>query len=158
MIGPSAALSDLMRAPRTVPCDATIAEAAILMQNWHVGALVLVDEERRPVGLVTDRDLALGAILRELDPGATEVSECASRPLVTIHRNATSAAATRTMREHRIRRLAVLDDAGGLCGVLTLDDVLEHLGTLTSGLASTIRHEVALESEAVRTCTKLGPE
>ena len=158
MIGPSAALSDLMWAPRTAPCDATIAEAVILMQNWHVGALVLVDEERRPVGLVTDRDLALGAILRELDPGATEVSECASRPLVTIHHDATTAAATRTMRKHRVRRLAVIDHAGELCGVVTLDDVLDHLGTLTSRLASTIRREVARESEAVRKDTKLGPE
>lgn len=151
-------LSGLMREPRTAPCDATIAEAAILMQNWHVGALVLLDENGAPSGLVTDRDLALGSILRELDPGTAKVVECARQPLITVQSNASIASVTGKMREHQVRRLGVLDDDGALCGVLTLDAVLGHLGTLADGLASAIHHEVELEAESVRTTTAFGPE
>jgi CBS domain-containing protein len=158
MSSPGAGLSDLMRAPRTAPRDATIAEAAILMQNWHVGALVLVDEKRKPSGLVTDRDLALGSILRELDPGTAKVEECARQPLITIPINMSIASAAGKMREHQVRRLGVLDDDGALCGVLTLDAILGHLGSLAAGLAGAIHHEIELEAESVRTPTAFGAE
>lgn len=97
-------IRDVMHEPvQTCSSATTLTEAARRMTVAEVGALVVVDEQQRPVGVVTDRDLALrGVVTAGVDD---DVFEAAS-----------------TMAARGVRRLAVLD-AGRLAGVISLDDL-----------------------------------
>src|SRR5207253_7823165 len=64
------------------PPETPVQEVAALMRDRNVGSVVLVDDSGRPVGMVTDRDLAVGVLAEAGDPGAA-VASCATSPVVT---------------------------------------------------------------------------
>lgn len=100
--------------------------AAQLMRKHHVGALVVVDavEKARPVGIVTDRDLVLALMAEGLDPALFTVGDIMSTALVTADPDTDVLDAVALMRDHRLRRLIVVDTTGLLVGIVSLDDVL----------------------------------
>jgi CBS domain-containing protein len=100
--------------------------AAQLMRKHHVGALVVVDavEKARPVGIVTDRDLVLALMAEGLDPALFTVGDIMSTALVTARPDTDVLDAVALMRDHRLRRLVVVDATGLLVGIVSLDDVL----------------------------------
>lgn len=106
-------------------------EAARLMRRFHVGDVVIVREnaERRvPVGIVTDRDLALEVLALEIDPDSVEVGDLlTSNRLITARADEDLEAALERMRNHGVRRLPVVDAGGTLIGILSTDDALEFL-------------------------------
>jgi CBS domain-containing protein len=103
--------------------------AAQLMRKHHVGALVVVDaaEQTRPVGIVTDRDLVLGLMAEGLDPALFTVGDIMSTDLVVARPEMDALDAVALMRERRLHRIIVVDDAGRLVGIATVDDVLAVL-------------------------------
>jgi CBS domain-containing protein len=101
----------------------SLASVAHTMDEHNVGAVV-VAEHHRPVGIVTDRDLALGA--RGLRP-QTPVARVMAAPGETIGVGDGAFQATQTMRKRNVRRLAVVDDTGDLAGIVTLNDLLRLL-------------------------------
>ncbi len=130
--------------------NTTIAEAARLMRRRHVGDLVILaeDEERRPVGLVTDRDLVLEILAEGVDPESITVADVMTRSLETIDEDADFWDALHHMRRHGIRRLPVVNAAGGLEGILTLDDALELVSEALSDLVGLISRESEQEKES----------
>ena len=102
-------------------------EAARRMLALDVGTLVVLDDERRPVGLVTDRDLMCECIANARDPDNTTVSALMAAPLVTVLAETPIEDALATMARDGVRRLVVVDADGALVGILALDDVLELL-------------------------------
>jgi CBS domain-containing protein len=100
--------------------------AAQLMRKHHVGALVVVDavEKARPVGIVTDRDLVLALMAEGLDPALFTVGDIMSTALVMARPDTDVLDAVALMRDHRLRRLVVVDATGLLVGIVSLDDVL----------------------------------
>jgi CBS domain-containing protein len=118
--------------------DASLREVAELMRDRNVGSVVVL-EAGRPVGLVTDRDLALAVVADGVDPGL-EVGSYASRPLVTGDVEMDLEEAAALMVQHRIRRLPVMD-GGDLGGIVTLDDLAVRAGDLE--LAQRMTAEVA---------------
>ncbi len=100
--------------------------AAQLMRKHHVGALVVVDavEKARPVGIVTDRDLVLALMAEGLDPALFTVGDIMSIALVTAKPDTDVLDAVALMRDHRLRRLIVVDATGLLVGIVSLDDLL----------------------------------
>lgn len=129
--------------------DTSIAEAARLMRRRHVGDLVILseDEERRPMGLVTDRDLVVEILAEGVDPESITVADVMTRSLQTIDEDADFWDALHHMRQHGIRRLPVVNAAGGLEGILTLDDALELVSEALSDLVSLISHQSERERE-----------
>ncbi len=114
------------------------AQAARLMREHHVGSLVVVqrDGRRLPVGMLTDRDLAVGVMALGLDPEKTIV-EAVMRPDVAVVRESEGIGrAIALMRAEGVRRLPVVDDSGALVGVLAADDLIELFGEEMSGLAA----------------------
>ena len=112
----------------------TILEAAQLMRQHHVGDVVVVEEQggvRIPVGIVTDRDL---------------VVEIMALELATVKENAGVSETIEYMRAKGVRRLPVVDNSGGLVGILTLDDLLELLTEELLALAKLVRHEQKKET------------
>lgn len=98
----------------------TVREVAELMRARNVGSVVIVEEER-PVGFITDRDLAVSVIARGCDP-SDPATVHASSPVVTTTPSTSLEAAAVLMVDHHIRRLAVVDGEL-LVGIVTLDDL-----------------------------------
>ena len=109
-----------------------------LMRDRNVGSVVIC-EGGRPVGVITDRDLALAVVADGVDPG-TAAGEHASRPIVTGEGEMDLEEAVALMIQHRIRRLPVTEGQG-LVGIVTIDDLAVRAGDLHQ--AQQITAEVA---------------
>ena len=104
--------------------DESVAAAARLMREAHVGCLVVADEnngKRMPAGMLTDRDITVAVVAPGLDAGIAEAVEL--------------------MRLRGIRRFPVTDSEGSLVGLLASDDILSLLAEEISGLAGMVSRE-----------------
>jgi CBS domain-containing protein len=110
--------------PATIPSGTSIAKAARLMDRKIVGALVVVDGDR-PIGIVTDRDLAVRGLGRRL-PGETAVDRVMTTDLVTLPADADFRDAIKLFYRHPLRRLPLVED-GRMVGMLTVDDLVIDL-------------------------------
>jgi CBS domain-containing protein len=100
-----------------------LAQVACLMEEHNVGAVVIT-EQQKPVGIVTDRDLALALGARGHSP-QTPVARVMSTPVKTLPQDAgVFYYAARTLMEEEVRRMPIVDDDGWLVGIITLDDLL----------------------------------
>ncbi|HEY1304260.1 MAG TPA: CBS domain-containing protein [Vicinamibacterales bacterium] len=127
------------------PKTEMIVDAARRMRTSHVGALVVVDNRNGrhlPIGIVTDRDIVVSGLAG--DPEHLVhllVSDLMQWDLVTARESDTVDDALKKMHEHGIRRLPIVDAAGELVGILTLDDVLEYLTAQQSELVALVAKE-----------------
>lgn len=112
------------------------------MRQENVGTVVIV-REQKPVGIVTDRDLALAVAADGLIP-ETPVEQVMTTPVKTIPTGAGIFAATQCMRDAGVRRLPIVDEKGRLTGMISLDDLIWLLGRELFNLAEGIRQEIAV--------------
>jgi len=135
---------------QTVTCtrDETVQGAALLMRKHHVGDLIVVEQaggEAAPVGIVTDRDIVVSVIALGLDPAGLQVDDIMSDDLLTCRENDDVYETIEHMRLRGIRRVPVVNAAGGLRGIVSVDDLLEFLaeemGDLSRISASGQAHE-----------------
>ncbi len=110
----------------TIRWDSSLHAAARAMRHEAVGCLVVVDADERPVGILTDRDLALRAIATSHAPATLRVDAVMSSDPVTVAPDAPLRDVVALMKHHGIRRLPVVRD-GKILGIVTLDDLLEEL-------------------------------
>jgi CBS domain-containing protein len=94
------------------------------MQSRAVGTLVVLNESKEPIGLITDRDLVERVLAKQRNPNDTLVSDVMTTPPKVIHEDASIESALSLMRSGRFRRLPVVDDNRKLVGLVSLDDVL----------------------------------
>ena len=106
----------------TVSPDATLQETAEKMKRRNIGALPVV-EGKKPIGVITDRDITLRAVASGADVTKTKVREIMTRELHFAYDDQTINEACELMEKNKIRRLIVLNREGGLAGVLSLNDV-----------------------------------
>jgi len=131
--------------------DTRLDEAARLMRERHVGSLVVVVDrlsERVPVGILTDRDIVVAVVAKQLDARTLTAGEVMSRELATVRDVDSIADALRLMRERGIRRLPVLTHSGALAGILTLDDLLGLVAQELGEFARAITRERVRETQA----------
>jgi CBS domain-containing protein len=122
-------IREIMTAAVVTAAPGTAAQqVAALMRDHNVGSVVVVDESGRPVGMVTDRDLALDVLAEGADPGIA-AERCATAPVVCGEADMELDEAAALMVSHRIRRLPVMD-GGELAGIVTLDDIAVRTGNL----------------------------
>jgi CBS domain-containing protein len=115
-------IADVMTvAPMTVRPDATLVDAARIMREGDVGAIIVLDDAE-VCGLVTDRDLVVRGIAEGRDPSSTQVSEVSSRDLTTVESSWPVEEAVRLMRERNFRRLPVVEE-GKPVGIVSLGDL-----------------------------------
>jgi CBS domain-containing protein len=104
----------------------TVVEAARKLRDLEVGALPICGEDNRLKGMITDRDIAINVVAQERDPAATKVSELAQGEVVTIGADDSIGELLRTMSEHAVRRVPVID-GHDLVGIVSQADVARHL-------------------------------
>lgn len=137
--------------PVTVEPLASLREAALLMRNSHVGALVVVEGKEgvaRPVGILTDRDIVVAVIaVPGARPEGIRVCDAMSSPLAVAQEDEGVFEAVAAMRERSVRRLPVLARDGSLIGIVTLDDLLAVISTELANLAEALRWSRKRETE-----------
>jgi CBS domain-containing protein len=141
---------------RNVVCatrETLVVEAAILMRQGHVGDLVIVEQtggRKIPLGIVTDRDIVVEVVAPGVDPKGIRLGDLLLGRVVTVAEDLDRADAVRLMATSGVRRLPVVDAAGGLVGIVTLDDLLPHFAAQLTELAELVRRGRQVEVETRR--------
>lgn len=128
----------------------SIREAAQLMRQHHVGDVLVVDEkdaQRVPVGIVTDRDIVVEVVAKNVDLDVVTVGDIMSFQLVSARDTDGVYETIQLMRLKGVRRLPIVNARGGLVGILALDDIIELLAEELSALAKVIAREQAQEKK-----------
>jgi CBS domain-containing protein len=99
------------------------------MHQRSVGTLVVVDEWRHPVGIVTDRDLVVQVLAEQKDPQETLVGDVMTRQPATALEDTPIEIALERMAAGGLRRMPVVEHTGKLVGLVSLDDVLSLMGS-----------------------------
>ena len=125
----------------TVQGTSSVFDVAATMERDAVGCVVIVDEEQRPLGLVTDRDLAVRVIGSERDAGSTVASAVMSHPAITAELGDSLTRVIERMGRHGVRRIPIVQD-GRVVGIVSLDDLLAQLGSELDDLGGSVRRQI----------------
>lgn len=128
----------------TAQCDATVLHAAMLMRQYHVGDVVVIQNRNNktiPIGIVTDRDIVVELVATELDCKVITVGDIIITKLIVVKESAGLFEAMQLMADKGIRRLPVVDDDGELVGIITLDDLLLLLSKELAALTKLVTRE-----------------
>ncbi len=131
--------------------DESVTELVRLMREYHVGDVVVVEEragERVPVGIVTDRDIVIEVLAEDVEPLRVAARDIMSVDLQVGSEHDEVMEVIKRMREHGIRRLPIVNDAGGLVGIVSVDDLIELLAEHLSDLARLVTIEQRRERTA----------
>ena len=125
----------------TSPPERSVREIAEMMRERNVGSVVLI-EEQRPVGFLTDRDLTVSVLADGRDLG-DHAADHASTPVITANAEMQVEEAAELMVRHGVRRLVIVD-GDRLTGILTLDDIASRTGDheLASQLSARVTRAV----------------
>ena len=132
----------------TVTKDSNIEEAAKLMREFHVGNLVVVDGKginAKPIGILTDRDIVMSTVALGIDPADMDVGEIMSTNLYTIKSNESIYRVIGLMKEYGVRRVPVVNEEGGLVGVLSVADLLALLSNELQEIANLPKKQKQIE-------------
>jgi len=122
----------------TASPDDPVGDVARMMDERNVGSVVIA-RDGCPVGIVTDRDLALRVCARDVDPEHTSVSDVMTCDPFVVDRNDTLWNVMEVAREQGVRRFPVVDDRSRLVGIITMDDVVRILANEMSCVTDIIR-------------------
>ncbi len=125
----------------TIEPEATVRTAASRMLQRNVGSLVVVQDTRRPIGIVTDRDLVIRVIAAHQDPDTTGVGSVMTEGPECISEDASVAATLATMRAGGFRRLPVVNAAGELLGVVSIDDIWRDIALRVDAIRDLLDQE-----------------
>jgi CBS domain-containing protein len=133
--------------------NSTILEAAQLMRSHHVGDLVVMDEggeQSAPVGIITDRDIVLAVVAKNVAPDTITVGDVMGEELMVAKEEDGIWETLQRMRRKGVRRIPVVSEKEALVGIFTLDDALELMAEEINELVNLIKQE-QIQEEAVRT-------
>jgi CBS domain-containing protein len=145
------------RKPLTCQPNDPLSAPSQLMWDHGVGSIAVVNEDGAPVGMITDRDIAMCAHLNGLPLSALRVSRAMSATVVTVRRNNTVAQAQHLMRSYRLHRLPVVDEHGLLVGIFGVSDLARHIQDLPSPTQDDAMLLLALVSELGRPRVEPAP-
>ncbi|WP_136588999.1 CBS domain-containing protein [Salinigranum halophilum] len=124
----------------TVDLEATLTDVAHVMRDERVGSVVVVDGKGTVAGLLTDRDLVVSGLAEGRHPDECIANDILSTNVFSVDPDDDVADVARRMREEGVRRVPVMRDRD-LVGIVTLDDLLVHLGEEFDSLVSVIKGE-----------------
>ncbi|MDF2446051.1 MAG: hypothetical protein K0S46_1287 [Moraxellaceae bacterium] len=117
-------VQDIMtKNPACCVASASLQEVAQKMAECDCGEIPVVDAQKRPVGVVTDRDICIRAVAQGRDTGQTTADEIMSTPVYTVKPEDDLDECLRQMEAHNIRRVPVVDAKGVCCGIVAQADI-----------------------------------
>jgi CBS domain-containing protein len=132
-----------------VRADAPVAAAIAAMREHAVGCVAVTSEAGEPVGLLSDRDIAVRVVARGADRATTPVSRVMSSPAVSCDASAPLEEIVDSMRLHGVRRVLITRE-GRLTGIVTFDDLIAAFGDELHGIAEAVRRQVRREQRRVQ--------
>lgn len=129
------------RSVTVVQADESVMSAARLMREHHVGDVVVVekiDAGDKPVGILTDRDIVLELVAKDIDIKQVNVGDAMSCELFTLPEKMDLCEAVGEMRSRAVRRAPVVNEHGLLVGILSVDDILSMLAEQLKDLGSLV--------------------
>lgn len=138
------------RAVVTATPEQTVVEAARRMRDEHVGCVVVLDGGRRPLGVLTDRDIVVAVVALDLDAADIAIGDVMSSPAVNVHSAQSVEEALEIMRSAGVRRLPLVNAEGSLVGLISADDLIERLAGTCADLARMVVREQRREREIRR--------
>lgn len=134
----------------TATREMTIAAAARLMRDRHVGSLVVVEDSgnrQEPVGIITDRDIVIEVIAENVGVDEVTVGDIMTYALLKVNVQDSIFETAQRMRARGVRRVPVIEATGELAGILALDDILELLSEELSLLTRVTSREAEQEKK-----------
>lgn len=131
--------------------DEDIPAAARMMREHHVGFLVVYargDELRRPIGVLTDRDIVIGVVAKQVDPEALRVDDLMTRQPVVAQETEDLSDVLQAMRLAGVRRVPVVDHRGALTGVVAIDDAFHVITNFMCDITGSVQHQQRQERRA----------
>ena len=132
----------------TVDREIDIAAAAGVMRENHIGYLIVTDARSggsTPIGVITDRDMVVKVLAKDVDPHTLAVGDVMTPdPLIAADYDGISETLSR-MRRLGVRRVPVVGVGGKVSGVLSIDDVVDHLVGQLSDVSGSVRNELQFE-------------
>jgi CBS domain-containing protein len=128
--------------------EKSVAEAAAIMRQYHVGDVVICKTKygkQIPVGIITDRDIALEIVAKGTDPESIRVGDAMSFDLTTVTEHDDLMHVIEIMRDKGIRRVPVIDVDEALVGILTVDDIVDLLSEVLVDLAHLVDRQKSRE-------------
>ena len=116
-----------VRSVEVASAQETVQAVSRRMSKAGVGTVVVLGERKRPLGILTDRDIAIRCVAEDRDPAVATVGTVMSAPPVCVLESTAIEEALVRMASTHVRRLVVVNGEGALVGILALDDVLELL-------------------------------
>jgi CBS domain-containing protein len=119
----------MTRNPACCTPETPLAEVARMMLRSDCGEIPIVDsrESMRPIGVITDRDIAIRAVAEDRNPLEMKASDCMTQPCVTVSEKASIMDCIYLIEEHQIRRIPVIDERGKCCGIVAQADVARKI-------------------------------
>ncbi|KTC93220.1 CBS domain-containing protein [Legionella cincinnatiensis] len=133
-----------------INCNESVKNAAELMRHYHVGDLVLLEEQKNkktPIGIVTDRDLVIEVMAAGISPESILIKDIITEPFNSIFENDNLLDALELMHSKKIRRLPVVDNDKALVGIITLDDFIEILAENMANVVDVIKLQQQKEAK-----------
>jgi CBS domain-containing protein len=153
-------LRDVMKNnPTMIGIEATVANAAKAMCHDEVGSVIIVDNSK-PIGIVTEEDIACKVVAKDLKPSTVQVKEIMSTPLITVSADKTVGDAAHMMVKHKVRRLPVIDAKKKVIGIVTVRDLLtvsNELNELLTDLVEINREEI-VEAGMCNRCGQMSDD
>jgi predicted transcriptional regulator len=120
--------------PVIIRPECPLIEAAQKMKQNHIGS-VIITEDTKPIGILTERDIVWRVVADGKDINLLKVSDIYSTPVITISEDSHIEEAIELMREYGIRRLVVTNCEGVISGILTSDDIVMNIESVSRELA-----------------------
>ncbi len=130
--------------------EETAQGAAERMLARDVGTLVILDSAKKPVGILTDRDLVLRVLAQGRDPRQASVSQVMTKEPKTVTEGTPIEQALALMRSNAFRRLPVVASDGTLVGLVSLDDILSLLAEEFRDVGALVDEEMPSGTESTR--------
>lgn len=131
----------------TVVPETPLTTVARAMRRQHVGCVVVISsDERKPLGIVTDRDIVLEALAGDVDARTLTAADVMSRSVTTANEADDMTWSLKVMRDKGIRRLPVVDANGRLTGIVALDDLVQEASNLMMDIVQTMGTERVIEA------------
>jgi len=124
----------------TVSKAASVEEAGRLMRSHHVGDLIVTEDER-VVGILTDRDIVVKVIVHNIEPNRLTVGDIMNKDVLILPYKCNILTCLRKMREKGVRRVPLVNDANRLIGIISTDDIVRCLSEQLQELSELIKQE-----------------
>ena len=128
--------------------SSSIPEAAAAMARFQVGALLVMEDDDatgRPIGIVTDRDLALHGFASQ----SSVIGSVMTPVVATVKHDADAHEALELMRAHGVRRLIVTGEGGAVSGIVSIDDVVDGLSADLAAAAAVLKGEIRRDAAGI---------